>query len=196
MKKAVISPPALLCFSAILCLTGCLDVEEQRVHCDIDLGLSADVRIEFIGVHSDEKSPEAQKKEVGKLYGTNHLDMAQELALMYGLEGHTVTFTNKTDLRCDATLAGKSDSVLRVLTPLTQGAEFEFVRNSNIFSARIIVPEKKPEDKQKVTLLISYEGRIVTNNAAVYDKEKRLMTWQVDKLTKSGIRFVLSLRNE
>ena len=51
-----------------LILPGCLDLDHIQVHYDISPELSGEMRMSFIGVHSDEETTAKQKEEMAEFY--------------------------------------------------------------------------------------------------------------------------------
>ena len=66
-------------------LPGCLDLDHFQVHYDVSPELSGEMRMSFIGVHSDEETTAKQKEEMAEFYQKVHQEMGKEQTLRLGL---------------------------------------------------------------------------------------------------------------
>jgi hypothetical protein len=130
---------------------------------------------------------------MAEFYQKVHQEMGKEQALRWGIEDAKVLFTNKTELRCDATLQGKIHNLGRSLAPLTEEYDFEIKKVNKIFSVKILTG-KATEKDLVYNISIKYKGTIVSHNAHRFDKKQNLMTWTGNKLDETGIQFVLNLK--
>ncbi|MBC8457625.1 MAG: hypothetical protein H8D67_06480 [Deltaproteobacteria bacterium] len=193
MKRMKILMMVCMVLYACFILPGCLDLDHFQVHYDVSPELSGEMRMSFIGVHSDEETTAKQKEEMAEFYQKVHQEMGKEQTLRWGIEDAKVLFANKTELRCDATLQGKVHNFVRSLAPLTEDYDFEIKKVDKIFSVKILTG--KVTDKDLVySISIKYGGTIVSHNAHRFDEKQNLMTWTSVKLDKTGIQFVLNLK--
>jgi hypothetical protein len=193
MKRKTIRMMVCMVLYACFILPGCLDLDHFQIHFDVSPDLSGEMRMTFIGVHSDEETTAKQKAEMAEFYQKEHQEMGKQQALHWGIEDAKIVFTNKTELRCDATLQGKIDNLGRSLAPLTEEYDFEIKKVDKIFSVKIL-PGKATDEDLAYSISIKYAGTIVSHNAHRFDKKQNLMTWMGNKLDESGIQFVLNLK--
>lgn len=189
VSKKLVFP--VLCF--ILILPGCLSMKEVHTRYEVGAKLSTYVSINVKGIHSDASGEEDQKKEMKEFFDGEYRETARDMAAQLGIAGDPkVTFSNKTETSSDATLTGEVHHLLQALVPFLGEGDFEITKREQKLSVKVALGgESADPDDVKSTLSIKYAGKILSNNAHSFDKEKSLMTWDTTKLSDSGIQFVL-----
>ena len=183
----------LLFASAILCslmFYGCLDAEKTMITLEIHPDLQGKLTLEFLGITSTEKTPEARKTEMSKFVSGEYRSEAAKIVEEWSLTDYTPTISNKTDLKCDGKIVGDFKNLVRTLTPLTDenGAVYQIQRDKDRFSFTVSGISYTKDD---MTLTITYAGKILENNAQHYDAATGRMEWNLGKLDAAGIHFVL-----
>ncbi|HSP07044.1 MAG TPA: hypothetical protein VLR94_07690 [Acidobacteriota bacterium] len=185
----------LAVLAALLITTGCVDADRFIIRYDIDRNLRGTVTLEFLGIHSPGEKPEEQQQEMKEFYDGGYREEAAGMEKDWSLsEAHT-EITNKTPLRCDAKLTGEIEDLVKSLAPLVRegGTAYEIKRHAHRFS--FTARGGWSENDKNLSLIITYAGKIVEQNAQKYDEAAHRMEWNLGELTDSGIHFVLEVED-
>jgi len=174
-----------------LFFSGCLNLEKMSIRYDIDKDLAGQMVLKFIGINSDEETEAEKKKEMSDFYD-KYIKDGKEQAEIWCLKNGKTELTDKTDLKCNATVTGEIWNIMGSLYPITEKSDFEIKKNSKTFSVEIASCKISEEDLP-VEVSIKYAGKILSHNANEFDKKNNLMTWSGKKMEQTGIRFVLEV---
>lgn len=176
-----------------LSFSGCLKVDEVKIHYHITPDMTGSMTLEFMGIGSDEKTLAEQKKEMKKFFDEEYLMSAEEQITGWCLKNGKVELTDKTDISTNARVTGTIENLPGSLYPLTEGKEYEMKRSGNHFS--INIPSVGISEKDcPVTVFIKYDGNIVSHNAHRFIPGSRTMIWSGTKMEKTGIRFKIKTK--
>lgn len=189
MKKNVMIMMLVMCAGIIF--SGCLNLEKMSLRYDINKDLTGQMVLKFIGINSDEETEAEQKKEMSDFYD-KYIKDGKGQAEIWCLKNVKTELTEKTDLKCNATVTGEIWNILCSIYPITEKSDYEIQKNSKTFSVEIASCNISEEDLP-VDVSIKYAGKILSHNANEYDKKNNVMTWYGTKMEKTGIRFVLEV---
>lgn len=188
--------------AAFLCsvgvgLGGCLAFERWDMRYDIAKDLTVKTTDDIRGISSDEETLEEQKEEMKEFYENAYLEIASSFAHDSCVENIKVTLSNKTDTRCDAKVVGDCENIMKLVAHvMAKYSEFEIKKTGNYFSVTICAGEEQTQVVEIGTLSVTYAGKIIENNAHKYNRNSHLMKWNLGKIDKSGIHFVLEIEEE
>lgn len=90
-----------------------------------------------------------------------------------------VTLFNKTETSSDVTLTGTVYHLIQALIPFLE-KDFEITKSEHKLSVKGTLGQfSEYPVNGKITISIKYAGKILSNNAHSFDKEKNLMTWGI-----------------
>ncbi|MFQ5693024.1 MAG: hypothetical protein ACE5IM_08285 [Nitrospinota bacterium] len=179
----------LSCLGALTwLLAGCITAD--RITFRLEIKESRQGRFTFVacGLHSSERNPEERKKEFRDFVRTGYLEQGARLARTLGLQNPKIELFNKAEAKTDGRVSGNFENALMVLASFTEDGNFQIQRTGDRLSVELY---KDRTETGRVTIQIRYAGKIISHNAHRYDAEAHLMEWDLERLEKRGLYFVL-----
>jgi len=173
-----------------LLLASCLDVETMNITLFPDPGnvYEGRARVEFINIHSTEKEPGKNKKDMEEFFN-EYREYAVEISSSMGLRRQTNRLVNKKELSTDAEIEGEFEHLAATLVWLLEKSQFRMEGSDGQFSFY----RKNPlTEEGQVNLVIVYPGKIVAHNSASFDAKTGTMRWSLNKAGDREISFTIA----
>lgn len=167
--------------------TGCLELDGYAMHYDLDKNMRGKLTLIFYGVHSSGVNKE---KEYREFVQGGYIKEGKSMAKDFGLHKTAIRLTNTTATKTDAQVVGYFSKFIAALIPMTEDGDYELKMSNKKLSVRLFANLKKAKN-EIATISIRYHGKIVSHNAHHYDGKLNMMVWNMKKIGKAGIVFVL-----
>ncbi len=187
--------PVLLAI-LIFIIYGCLDIKDYSLKYDLKENFSGTIEFynEVISYAETDKELEADKEEVYE-YIDKFPELKKKFEKEFGIEDAKIEILDETESKWNISITGKYNNLLMAIPFLyEEGTDFDINKNASVISIRIIpeVPKKSfSGESPLITFYLKYEGKIIKHNAHQFDQEQNQMMWNLYKLSKEGIYFVL-----
>ena len=185
-------------FLVLFLFAGCLSPRQWDVEFNLPYKLEHDCTVthRFKGVTSTSKTADERQKEIGGVYSKKTTgQLLANLDDLFSTQNSKIERIEKKSADTfNCTVSGSALNPLQVLMALVgPNDELHIDKTSDSMTFELL---KSTEDLALPTsLLIHYEGLIISNNADVFEKKKKIMKWLLPrKRERKSIKFKLSFK--